>query len=101
MDESDPGSSPDMMGAGPVEYRPAEIRATGGIAAVRDRHEAALFAIPGVTHVGIGQGLTGEDAINIGVLDPSVGARIPRVLDGVPVLVIVTGHVDALARPQR
>jgi hypothetical protein len=101
MDDSEPGSSPDMMGAGPVEYRPAETRATSGIAEVRDRHEVALFAIPGVTHVGIGQGPTGEDAINIGVVDSAVGARLPRVLNGVPVVVIVTGPVDALARPER
>jgi len=89
-DIQNPG--PDMSGAGPVEYRPAEAAApTDRVGLARIRHEARLLAIPGVTFVGAGEG-----TVLVGVLDAGVGAALPRELDGVPITVTVTGRVDAL-----
>lgn len=94
-DIDNPG--PDLTGVGPVEYRPAGTVPPNALAALCARHEAQLMAIPGVTFVGIGEG-----GLVVGVLDASVGARLPRELEGVPVTVTVTGHVDALPdRPGR
>lgn len=82
--------APDLSGAGPVEYRPAEASADL-IGAVRSRQEAQLMAVPGVTFVGVG-----ESGLLVGVIDASVAAQLPRYLEGVPVTVTVTGTVDAL-----
>jgi hypothetical protein len=95
-DIQNPG--PDFSGAGPVEYRPALATPGTGLDDVRARAEARLLAIPGVTFVGIGHGPAGGQALAVGVLDASVAARLPREVDGVPVLVTVTGPVDALRR---
>lgn len=88
-DIQNPG--PDMSGAGPVEYRPAEAVPADAMAALRARHEARLMAIPGVTFVGVGEG-----GLLVGVLDSGVAARLPRVVEGVAVTVTVTGPVEAL-----
>lgn len=87
-DIQNPGA--DMSGAGPVAYDPGKAPADP-MTALRDRHEARLLAIPGVTFVGVGQ-----RGLQIGVLDAGVAARLPRDLEGVPLTVTVTGPVEAL-----
>jgi hypothetical protein len=80
--------APDMSGAGPVEYRPAE--GEWAEAALRSNYED-LMAIPGVTFVG-----ASDSGLLVGVLDSGVAAQLPRAVDGVPVTVTVTGPVEAL-----
>jgi len=92
----DPG--PDMTGAGAVEYSPAEAVPGDRAGQLRARHEARLMAVPGVTSFGIGLGPAGGLALAVGVLDAGVVARLPREIEGVPVVVTVTGPVEALRR---
>ncbi len=91
--------APDFAGSGAVEYRPGEAGPPGARELLRARVEARLLADPGVTSVGIGLGLAGREAIAVGVLDAGVAARLPREIEGVPIVVTVTGPVDALRRP--
>jgi len=86
----------DFSGSGPVEYRPAEVAPHGALVASED--EARLLAIPGVTSVGIGFGPMGSEAVVVGVVDAGVAAHLPPEVGGVPVVVRVTGEVDALPR---
>jgi len=58
---------------------------------VKERHEASLLAIPGV----VGVGLSG-DRIIVYITSPDVVGRIPTVLEGVPILTVVTGPVRRL-----
>jgi hypothetical protein len=90
-----PGPVPD---SGPAVYRPGDPAPSGQAETVRRRHEASLLAIPGVTMVSVGQGPIGEPAIRIGVRDASVLPRLPATLDGLPVVPVVTGPIDALPR---
>lgn len=92
-------TGPDFTGSGPVEYRPAEAAPRGALARLRSGEEARLLAIPGVTSVGIGFGPAGGEALAVGVVDAGVAARLPREINGVPLVITVTGPVDALRRP--
>lgn len=92
-DIQNPG--PDFSASGPVEYRPVEVAPGAGLEGLRTREEARLLAIPGVTFVGIGHGPAGGQALAVGVVDASVAALLPRDIDGVPLLVTITGPVDA------
>lgn len=96
----EPTSTPDFSGSGPVEYRPAPapVVPASGAARVLAREEARLLAIDGVTSVGLGLGPPGREALVVGVVDAGVAARLPRAIDGVPLIVTVTGTVDALPR---
>jgi len=58
------------------------------------RHEARLLAIAGVVGVGVGIGLTGA-VILVYVRNQEARSRVPRVLDGVPVELVVSGEIDA------
>jgi tartrate dehydratase alpha subunit/fumarate hydratase class I-like protein len=87
---------PDFSSSGPVEYNPTQTRQHGALAAVLEMEEARLLAMPGVTSVGIGPGPAGGEALVIGVVDAGVAARMPLHIGGVPVVVNVTGPVDAL-----
>jgi hypothetical protein len=89
---------PDFSGSGPVEYRPAEAAPRNAVERLRAREEARLLAIPGVTSVGIGLGPAGGEALVLGVLDAGVASRLPREIEGIPVIVNVTGPVEALRR---
>jgi hypothetical protein len=89
----------DFSGSGPVEYRPAEAAIGSALERLLASEEARLLAIPGVTSVGIGIGPAGGEALVVGVVDAGVAARLPREFNGVPLVVTVTGPVDAL--PQR
>jgi hypothetical protein len=86
---------PDFSRAGPVEYSPAEARTWGALERLLASEEPRLLAIPGVISVGIGIGRPGEEALVVGVVDAKVAVRLPREINGVPLIVTVTGPVDA------
>jgi hypothetical protein len=92
-------SGPDFSGAGPVEYRPAEASPRAEVGRLPASEEAALLAIPGVTSVGLGVGPAGGEAIVVGVVDAGVSSQLPAEIGGVPLVVEITGEVDAL--PER
>lgn len=93
-DIEDPGA--DFSGSGPVEYGPAVVAPQGALQQLLASDEGRLLAVPGVTSVGIGYGPAGGEAIAVGVVDAGVAARLPAEIAGVPVVVTVTGEVDAL-----
>jgi len=93
------GSAMDYSGSGPVEYRPADAAPQGTVERLLARHGARLLDVPGVTSVGIGSGPAGGEALMVGVVDAGIKAHLPAAIEGVPVVVTVTGEVDAL--PQR
>jgi hypothetical protein len=92
-DIENPG--PNLSGAGPVEYRPAETEPRTPLERLLASERARLLAIPGVTSVGIGLGPVVGEALVVGVVDAGVGARLPRAIRGTPLVVTVTGPVDA------
>lgn len=85
----------DFSGSGPVEYRPAEVAPQGTPQQLLASHEGRLLDIPGVTSVGVGYGPAGGEAIVVGVVDAGVTASLPAHIGGVPIVVTVTGVVDA------
>lgn len=89
---------PDFSGSGPVEYHPAEAAPRGALEQLLASEQARLLAVPGVTSVGIGFGPAGGEALAVGVVDAGVAAKLPREIRGVPLVVTVTGPVDALRR---
>ena len=91
-------SGPDFSGSGPVDYRPVETAPHQALERLLAGREAQLLAIPGVTSVGIGLGPAGGEAIVVGVVDAGVAARLPLEIMGTPLVVTVTGEVDALRR---
>lgn len=93
-----PDTQPDFSGSGPVIYSPTHEAPAGTLASLLARHEAALMAVPGVTSVGIAHGAPGAEALMVGVVDAGVEAHLPREIEGVPVIVTVTGQIDALPR---
>lgn len=90
----DPG--PNFSGSGPVEYHPGEALQGGVLAKVLASEEARLLAVPGVTSVGICLDSPGVEALAVGVVDAGVAASLPREINGVAVVVTVTGPVEAL-----
>jgi len=87
---------PDFSGSGPVEYHPVEAAPRRALEQLLASEQARLLAVPGVTSVGIGFGPAGGEALAVGVVDAGVAAHLPREIRGVPVVVTVTGPVDAL-----
>ena len=89
---------PDFTGSGAIEYRPAAApsRSRGALGVLLAGQEAQLMAIQGVISVGIGLGPGGDEAIVVGVVDAGVAVRLPKEIGRVPVVVNVTGTVDAL-----
>ncbi len=87
---------PDFSGSGAVEHSPTTAQSHGVLESLLARQEAQLMAIQGVTSVGIGLGPVGGEALVVGVVDAAVAARLPSNIEGVPVMVKVTGAVDAL-----
>lgn len=88
--------NPDFSGSGPVEYSPTAPAAGGALERVLASDEARLLAVPGVVSVGLGLGPAGGEALVVGVIDAGVAARLPSEVAGLPVVVTVTGPVDAL-----
>ena len=93
-DGEHPGT--DYSGSGPVEFRPTDGETPAALGRVPAGEEAKLLAIPGVTSVGLGHDSAGGEAIVVGVLDASVAARLPSEIAGLPVVVEITGEVNAL-----
>jgi hypothetical protein len=71
---------------------------TSGIEGVLRQHEHELLARPGVTGVAVGKSPTGEPAIVVYLLDKSYGSGLPHSIDGHPVVVQVTGPIEAPPR---
>ncbi|MGI9556542.1 MAG: hypothetical protein ACR2N5_01230 [Solirubrobacterales bacterium] len=63
----------------------------------RARHAARLLELPGVVSVGIGLDAEGSPAIVVGLEDetPEARARLPRSLEGHPVVCCVAGALRA------
>lgn len=68
------------------------------VAAVKSRHEAALFNVPETVGTGIGLSQPGELVIEVYVRQANENARrnIPAALEGVRVQIVETGEVTAL-----
>lgn len=73
---------------------PASALLSGRIEAARRRNERALMAIDGVEGVAVGRHVDGRPAIMLYVHDAGVRARLPRLVDGFPVVASVTGQID-------
>jgi hypothetical protein len=86
----------DFSGSGPVEYRPEGVAPDTAVGRLLGSEEARLLAIPGVTSLGLGLGPAGGEVVVIGVVDDGVAAQLPSEIGGLPVMVTVTGEVDAL-----
>ena len=95
-DTQDPAR--DVSGYGAIDYQPDSAQPSGALEALLAREEARLLAIPGVVSVGIGLGPAGTEAFVLGVIDAGVAARLPSDIERVPVVINVTGSVDALRR---
>jgi hypothetical protein len=80
-------------GDGTGDCPPSLTGAAAGAAAVKRRHEPALFQHPGVVGVGVGRG----PAIEVYLAQESAQARgqIPPQLEALPVRIIVTGEFEA------
>ena len=66
---------------------------------VQDKHTSKLMSLPDVVGTAVGLGPNGNPAIF--VLTKVLGvAGIPKELDGVPVIVEVTGEISALGKPE-
>lgn len=90
-----PDPMPDFSASGPVEYRPAKAAPGQAIEEILASEEARLLSVPGTVSVGIGLGPAGGQAIMVGVVDAGVAADLPSEIGGVPLIVTVTGEVDA------
>lgn len=82
---------PDLPGVGVAGEAQ---RQAGRLEAARRRHERALMAIDGVEGVALGRHADGRPAIMLYVHDAGVGQRVPRQVDGFPVVASVTGQID-------
>lgn len=92
-EEGKPG--PDYSGSGAVEYNPASAEARSPIEALLASEEPRLLSIPGVVSVGVAAGGAGGQVLLVGVTDAEVAARLPREIQGVPLIISVTGEIDA------
>lgn len=92
-------TQPDFSGSGPVEYNPAPEQSDSALAPILAREENKILAIEGVTSIGIGVAPAGNEVFEVGVIDASVASQVPSEIEGVPVVITITGPVRAL--PQR
>jgi hypothetical protein len=94
----------EQMGADLEEYPPGFDKANPAIQAViavQKRHTDFLMTEPGIlgTAVGLGQGRTPLILVFAKSFGSAKRASIPDKLEGVPVIVKVTGEIRALKRP--
>jgi len=70
---------------------------TPSIQDVKKKHEVRLMSLPGVVSVGIGRDPQGNPAVIVGLDSPrsETEARIPRLLDGYPLLIRIVGPLKA------
>ena len=93
-------------GAGPggeeatMPYAPDAAPSPGesSLEQARRRNERSLMAIDGVTGVGLGRTPTGDDAIVVYLRHAAARKRLPATVEGYPVVVEVTGEIDAYGR---
>ncbi len=85
-----PGSS-DMLAASPSQVK--------AVMEVQDRHTERLMAIDGVIGTATGLAEDGRVSVKVYTTRPRVEG-IPSELDGVPVVVEVTGEIRALGKPE-
>ncbi len=62
---------------------------------VMRKYEQELFALDGVVGMDIQANDIGDDVIAIYIRDESVRKNVPNQLDGFPVMIIVSGEIDA------
>ena len=64
---------------------------------VKRQHEARFLDMPGVVSVGIGLDPNGNQAIIVGMdaSNPEIEADIPKMVEGVPVIVEIIGSLKA------
>lgn len=89
---------PDYSGSGPVEFHPASPdQGVQGVSIqeLLASEEAGLLSIPGVVSVGIAFSGPIGHALAVGVTDAEVAARLPKEIRGVPLIISVTGEIDA------
>jgi hypothetical protein len=79
--------------SGPVAYNPG-----GAVNVARRSAEAQIMAMPGVHGVGEGRDATGNPAWIAYVDSRAAAATIPKTINGRPVIIEVTGSIDAQLR---
>jgi hypothetical protein len=70
---------------------------SASIQEVKKQHEARFLDLPGVVSVGIGLDPNGNQAIIVGLdaPNPEIEAKIPKVVEGFPVIVRIIGSLKA------
>jgi hypothetical protein len=76
--------------SGPVAYDPDVP-----VSSARSSAEGRLLVMPGVHGVGEGRDATGNPAWIAYVDNRAAAATLPKMIDGRPVVVEVTGNIDA------
>jgi hypothetical protein len=79
-----------------VPYNPEQSEPSTAVERARRKHERILMAIKGVEGVGVGQDATGNPAITVYLRHS--GVKVPREVEGFPVVTQVTGVIDAQKR---
>lgn len=89
------------------EFLPPDIEALSGGPMVQEQelttpaskvlkeHHDELMGMPGVVTIGETRDVVGRPAIMIGVKTARNLSKLPREIDGVPVVTQVTGEIDA------
>jgi hypothetical protein len=90
-----PGVAMDATAQKPGDWTMAQILS------VKEEHTDNLFGRPGVVGTAVGHNRRGKRAIKVYVRDREDVADIPKKLNGVPVVVEVSGDIFALKRKKR
>jgi hypothetical protein len=74
-----------------------DLGMSASIQEVKKHHEARFLDLPGVVSVGIGLDSDGNQAIVVGLdaPNPEIEAKIPKVVEGFPVIVRIIGSLKA------
>lgn len=80
-----------------MPYNP-NAQPSSQIEQVLQQNQSALLAKPGVTGIGVGKSEIGDPAIVVYLLDRGYGAAIPKEVNGIPVILQVTGRIEAQPR---
>lgn len=78
-----------------VDYNPEPDEPESEAVAIKNRHEAELMQISGVTGCGVGRNELGEPAIVVYVAERAAAGRVPRNVEGLEVVIEVTGPIEA------
>ena len=87
-----------MVGSALAAGRPSDPPGLARAIAAQEAHTDALLARPGVVGTAVTLGAGGRAVVAV-LAESGDVAGIPRSLDGVPVVVAVTGEIHALAPP--